>query len=575
MFSTINTNSKSLTDLSTLIIEKSDFEITTIKKLLQQLGLETIEVAKNISQAKKLLKKGTFDLVFCEYELSNESGLELLKDLRLSNNFEPAFIIMTSNNSKETIVELLESVPDDILIKPFAASFFHMKVEKTIKSYKETKNIRKMMASNDYEAALKAVCDPRFDFLTLNNTHLSSWLEKKKIEIMMAQKRYDNVINHIEILLKSKKFDLESVRTCQIAALFEKKHYDEVIKKSIDCLSKHPLSIKSHIFLGHAYYEKGLITQSTKCYNQALRLSKRSIVAQRAVSKIFHEVGDYEKSIESYKRLIRLVEKSVEKKEEDYYGYANAKKESAELALKGDMNQTLTEAINIIKKGQFNFPNSLLLDVHEHVLDIQALVSVGKEKKAMKKMEIIKRDFEQVINRNGSALVNTLIAHQQLGNDHEVNKLKNIAKESKELKVSMNSLDKRMNSFKNIKAEDKRKIEELLKKADSLIENDNHGMAIQKLKEALDLSPKSITIAAHILETQLTTLEKKLTPLILEDCYKTCFYFKKFITTQAEKKQFIQYSKRIKRLIDIYNERRKTKNRKINYAVISAAKEAL
>lgn len=461
MFSTINTNTKSVINLSTLIIDKSDFEITTIKKLLQQIGLEKIEVTKSLSQAKKLLKKGTYDLVFCEYELDNESGLELLKDIRISNGYEPAFIAMTSNSSKETIVELLESVPDDILVKPFAASFFNMKVEKTIKSYQETKQIRKLIANNDFEDALKAVCDPRFDFLTLNNAHLSSWLEKKKIEIMMAQKRYDNVINHIDLLLENKKFDLESVRTCQISALFEKKHYDEVVQKSLECLKKHPLSIKSHIFLGHAYYEKGLITQSTKCYNQALALSKRSVIAQRAVSKIFHEVGDYEKSIESYKRLIRLVEKSVDKKEEDYYGYANAKKESAELELKGDMNKTLSEALDIIKKGQFNFPNSLLLDIHEHILDIQSLVSIGQEKKAKKKMEIIKRDFEQVINRNGSALVNALITHQQLGNENDVDKLKNIAKEKKELKISMKSLDKRMNSFKNIKAEDKRKIENI------------------------------------------------------------------------------------------------------------------
>ena len=101
----------------------------------------------------------------------------------------------------------------------------------------------------------------------------------------------------------------------------------------------------------------------------------------------------YKNSLESYKKLIKLTEKSVDKKEADYYGYANAKKESAELILSGDMNNTISEGLEIIKKGQFNFPDSLLLDIHEHILEIQSLLSVGREQKAHEKNECREKRF--------------------------------------------------------------------------------------------------------------------------------------------------------------------------------------
>ena len=572
MFSTRQEHPNARTNLSILVIEKSDFEINTTKKLLQQIGLNKVHTSKSLNNAKNLLKKEQYDFIFCEYELAEDSGLELLKYIKKSKIYEPAFIIMTSNSNKETMVDILESMPDDILVKPFNKAVFKSKTDKIISSYQETRSIRTLIADKEYDDAFKLVIDPKFDYLSSNNIHLSSWLEKKKIEIMMLQGRFDSVINHIDLLLENKRFDLENIRTCQILALLKKRHYDDVIIKTEECLKKHSLSIKSYIFKGHAYYGKGLIDESTKCYNKALSLSKKSIKAQRAVSKNFHETGDYENSLEAYKKLIKLTEKSIDKKESDYYGYANAKKESAELILAGDMNNTISEGLEIIKKGQFNFPDSLLLDIHENILEIQSLLSFGLEQKAHEKMNVVKKEFEKEIKTNGSALVNTLITHQQLGNIVEVDKLRTLAKRNPELNISMYSLDKRMNSFKNAECDEKIKIEKLLNKADSLISNNKDQLAIKQLNDALMLSPKSLSIGILLIKTQLQTLEHfYLAPLILKDCYKNYIYFRKFVTSSNEKQEFINFSQKIKKLIFKYKEnkglkfKKKTKEKEIFY----------
>lgn len=538
-----------LDNLSVLVVDKSDFEITTIRRWLQQIGIIKIESTNSHSRAIKLIKKDRYDIILCEYDLTGNSGLELFKEVKLLKNYNPCFAMMTSSNDTQTMVELLESTPDDILVKPFSPDSFLKRSRRIMKSYKETKDIRSALNVGDYEKALSIASDSYYEELAKSSQSFGAWLEKTKIEIMVKQKRLKNVEQYTDLLLKNKKYDLEWVRTYNIKALLEQKSYDLVIERAQECLKRYPLSIKSYLYLGDAFYKKNQLKQSTKNYSRALELSKTSISAQRSISRVHHEIGDYEQALASYKRLMQLIDKSIEKRPEDFHQYANLKKESAEIILDENIDAALKESIAILKKGQESFPDDIVMDVLSDIMEAQDFLHKGKQKAALRKMEETMKEFEYVINRNGAALVNSVLTFQQLGKEPEVEKLKNQIKESKAIiDIPLTTLESRFNSFKNKDKESFDKITTVIKQAKEDLKEEKYTLAIGKLKSAVELAPNSLSIGFMLLDACISNLDsqKIIEQQFFTDAFSIYKSLKDKTTTQMEEKQILTAGKKLK-----------------------------
>ncbi len=560
-------------NLSVLIIDKSDFEISTIRRWLQQVGVVKIEATNTTQRAIKLIRKEKYDIILSEYDLVGASGLELFKEIKNMGNYHPCFSVMTSSNDRQTMVELLESTPDDILIKPFSPDSFIKRVLKIIERYKHTKEIRTALNRKEYEQALSLASDNRFEPLVASNQAFSAWLERTKIEIMIKQNRMKNVEQYTDLLLNNKKYDLEWVRTYNIKALLEQKSYDMVIDRARKCLEKYPLSIKSYLFLGDAFYKKNQLKQSTKNYNRALELSKTSISAQRSISRVHHEIGDYENALTSYKRLMQLIEKSVDKCPEDFHQYANLKKESAEMIIDENIDSAIKESIAILKKGQETFPDDIVMDVLSDVMEAQELLHNGKDKDALKKMEETMREFEYVINRNGAALVNSLLTYQQLGQEEKVEQLKERLDDSKDIiDIPLTTLESRFNSFKNQDQESFEKIAELLKSARTSLINKKYDQAILKLKTAAMLAPNSLSIGFMLLEGCIGKLDGQDTvdKIFFGETFSVYKNMRHKTTTEMEERQVLIAGKKLKAIKE-----RKAEFEKANMEKMRQEKERL
>lgn len=540
------------TNVTALVIEKSEFELTVIKKFLTQMGITDVEYAHNINKASKLIAKNKYNLILCEYELKKENyGIDLLKEIRKENNYNPAFVLMTSNNNKETLVDILQHTPEDILIKPFTAEIFNNRIHQVVLSFITTKNIRKALEKEDYETALHYLSSTEIQNRMKKNKAFSSWVSRTKIEILMNLKRYRAAEDYTSYLISNENNDLESFRTYHVKALLMQKNYSEAIRAATECIKKYPLSIKSYLYLGEAYYNVDFLEQSTKSYKRALDLSKRSIPARRAISKIFHEIGNCEEALDSYQKLMSLIEKSKEQEVEDYYNYANVTKENAEINLDTSTGQAIVEALDIIKRGQNNFPDDILLDVQEKIYHAQELLHKGNEKAALSKIESTMKSFSHILNRNSIALINTIITLQQLGEDDKAESLKEgmlINKMNEELPT----FELRLSSFKNKDFKTKRQIESLLKDSDDYINENYYPQAISRLKEALELSPDSSALHFKLLETELTYMEsgglsKPQLSLCIQD-FKNC---RSVLTTINEQNQLKKIVKRFKALVEL------------------------
>jgi len=118
--------------METLRVLVVDDEPTIIKKVatvLRSLGINQIRAATDGSDALVMFKNPefTFDMIICDWMMPMLSGVQVLREIRAIDKTIP-FLMLTSNISKEAILEAKESGVSAYIAKPFSAEQLVKKV---------------------------------------------------------------------------------------------------------------------------------------------------------------------------------------------------------------------------------------------------------------------------------------------------------------------------------------------------------------------------------------------------------------------------------------------------------------
>ncbi len=110
-----------------LVVEDKKAVRAAMVKILKELGFEKITEAPEGRDAWFKLKAefqdkepDVYDLIICDQEMPEMSGLELLKKVRMDKALsETPFIMVTAVNDKSTILAIMKLGIKAYIIKPF------------------------------------------------------------------------------------------------------------------------------------------------------------------------------------------------------------------------------------------------------------------------------------------------------------------------------------------------------------------------------------------------------------------------------------------------------------------------
>ncbi|MFI8482075.1 response regulator [Pseudomonas sp. NPDC078700] len=117
-----------------LIVDDASFIRDLVKKGLRDHfpGVQ-IEEAVNGRKALQLLTKQSIDLILCDWEMPEMSGLELLSWCREQDSLKTTpFIMVTSRGDKENVVQAIQAGVSDFIGKPFSNEQLVTKVKKAL-----------------------------------------------------------------------------------------------------------------------------------------------------------------------------------------------------------------------------------------------------------------------------------------------------------------------------------------------------------------------------------------------------------------------------------------------------------
>nr|WP_298139307.1 response regulator [uncultured Pseudomonas sp.] len=123
-----------MSKVSVLVVDDATFIRDLVKKGLRDHfpGIR-IEEAINGRKAQQLLGRQSIDLILCDWEMPELSGLELLSWCREQDNLKTTpFIMVTSRGDKENVVQAIQAGVSDFIGKPFSNEQLVTKVKKAL-----------------------------------------------------------------------------------------------------------------------------------------------------------------------------------------------------------------------------------------------------------------------------------------------------------------------------------------------------------------------------------------------------------------------------------------------------------
>jgi two-component system chemotaxis response regulator CheY len=122
-------------DLNMRVLVVDDFATMRriVKNILRQIGFTNIAEADHGKAALNEIKGGGVDLVLCDWNMPEMSGIELLTTMKSDDELKDIpFVMITAEATKESILEAVNAGVDSYIIKPFTAETIGEKLKKLL-----------------------------------------------------------------------------------------------------------------------------------------------------------------------------------------------------------------------------------------------------------------------------------------------------------------------------------------------------------------------------------------------------------------------------------------------------------
>jgi two-component system chemotaxis response regulator CheY len=120
-------------DLKMKVLVVDDFATMRriLRNILKQIGFTNISEADDGKTALKELKKKKYDLILCDWNMPEMSGIDLLKEIKSDDELKSIpFVMVTAEAQKDNIVEAVKAGVSNYIVKPFTAETVSEKLKK-------------------------------------------------------------------------------------------------------------------------------------------------------------------------------------------------------------------------------------------------------------------------------------------------------------------------------------------------------------------------------------------------------------------------------------------------------------
>lgn len=306
--------------ITVLIIDDFQNMRTTLRKMLQSIGVSEIDTAANGKEGIECLGRRAYDVVLCDYNLGEgKDGQQVLEEAKHRRliGYSSVFVMITAENTMEMVMGAMEYKPDDYLTKPFNKDLLKSRLEKLVARKRDFVPIEKAIGAQDYSRAI-ALCDA----LSERSPRSRSELLRVKAELLVEAGEYEAAKAVCEQVLAVR--NLPWARLILGKALFHSGDLTAARDLFQRLKDENRSYMEAYDWLARTLMALNESASAQEVLLQAVELSPKAILRQRMLGDLATQNEDFTVAERAFRRAAGLGRESVYRNPVDFAGLARS-----------------------------------------------------------------------------------------------------------------------------------------------------------------------------------------------------------------------------------------------------------
>lgn len=304
-----------------LIIDDCAPVRASIKAMAQQIGFESIHLARDANEAIAKAHELPFDFILCDFNLGEgKDGYQVFETLKTQQLLAPlnCFLMVSAENQRQIIHGMIELQPDDYLLKPFSYQQLEERIVRAITNRIALRKIYVHLFEHDYKNAITE-CDKAIaikpEFATAAMRIKGELLIKLRL-FAQAEQFY------LKVMQQYKK--AAWARLGYALACFYQERWDDTELQLADLTQFDETKVEALDWLSRLYvkYRRFQIAHDT--LYEATLLSPKNITRLRTLANLASIVGDKQASARINGKIVAMARHSVNDVVENYLNQARS-----------------------------------------------------------------------------------------------------------------------------------------------------------------------------------------------------------------------------------------------------------
>jgi len=304
----------------------------SMRGMLKRLYAERVDEAADAEEALERIREAHYDVILCDYNLgSGKDGIQLLEEASHLGLLHPdtVFLMITAENSMDTVMAVVEYVPDGYLLKPVNPEVLGLRVERAARRKAAIAGIELALRERRYEEAL-AACDAR---LRRRPSHRLDLL-RLRAEALLGSGDLEAAAAGYRGLADARPLPWALVGLARV----QRRQGDLAGARRLceQVIAEHPSALEAYDLLAEITAAQGDGSGAGAALAGAASVSPKSIRRQQRLADHALAAGDCEAARQAFRKAMRLGRHSCFARGSDVTGFAQstAEVEGADAALR-------------------------------------------------------------------------------------------------------------------------------------------------------------------------------------------------------------------------------------------------
>ncbi|WP_111641949.1 tetratricopeptide repeat-containing response regulator [Marinimicrobium alkaliphilum] len=492
--------------LNALIVDDFDSFRLTMTKMLQDFGIDKVDVAINGNEALKFCRHKTYDLVLCDYNLGKgKNGQQVLEELRYRKLLGSGslFIMVSAESSKSIVMAAYDFEPDAYMAKPVTPMALYQRLRRLLAEQPLIGGIKRATEGGQTDVAI-ALCQKE---IRGGGRHAAR-CQKMLAELFLSQGQTEEAEAVYRQVLDNRVLDwaqvgMAAVKKAQGDLVGAQQWLDEVIQTN-------PLAMRAYDLLSEIFREQEDWEGLQRTLEQAVSVSPLAIQRQQLLGSVAMHNNDLEVAATALRRAVRQGEFSCYDNVEFHlqFGRAVAGLGRTDKNLAKPFAREASKAINALEQ---RFGKSPERHMQAHLIESQLAVVQGDKQRAKQLLGAMKESFTEddtLLYGNTDVALEYTGACRMLGDEKEASRmLKHLLEFHRENESELEKIDRLLEE--PVSAKNRQLVASINRRGIGYYEAKNYTAARECFESALRTFPNHQGLRLNLIQTLLGKLENQ------------------------------------------------------------------